>query len=187
MVNIAMIMVVLRCVSRSIVLDSRLCSSSRCTLTAGRKQNPQKVESTPPPHDHKTAAAQIFLDHGRFVRNTPKTEQNRSRTNYIRILKTDLQLSPASRQPQPIPPQNASRRQPFIFRRIQSQKGGYFKAVTIPKTLHQIAQYSAQYFMQYFTVYFSICSCILSCVNFSSSHPLLYVIVFLTISVTHIP
>lgn len=40
-------MVVLRCVSRSIVLDSRLRSLSRCTLTAGRKQNPQKVESTP--------------------------------------------------------------------------------------------------------------------------------------------
>lgn len=132
MVNIAIIMAVLRCVSRSIVLDSRLRSLSRCTLTAGRKQNPQKVESTPPPHDHKTAAAQIFLDHGRFVRNTPKTEQNRSRTNadfFARL----LQLSPASRQPQPIPTQNASRRQPFIFRRIQSQKGGYFKAVTIPK------------------------------------------------------
>lgn len=55
---------------------------------------------------------------------------------------------------------NASRRSSFIFRRIQSQKGSYFKAVTIPKTLHQIAQYSAQYFMQFFTVYFSICSCI---------------------------
>ena len=27
--------------------DSRLRSLSRCTLTAGRKQNPQKVESTP--------------------------------------------------------------------------------------------------------------------------------------------
>ena len=71
----------LRCTSRSIVLKNALRSLSRCTLTAGRKQNPQKVESTPPPHDHKTAAAQIFLDHGRFVRNTPKTEQNRSRTN----------------------------------------------------------------------------------------------------------
>lgn len=55
---------------------------------------------------------------------------------------------------------NASRRSSFIFRRIQSQKGGYFKAVTIPKTLHQIAQYSTQYFMQSFAVYFSICSCI---------------------------
>ena len=47
MVNITMIMVVLRCVSRSIVLDSWLRSLSRCTLTAGQKQNPQKVESTP--------------------------------------------------------------------------------------------------------------------------------------------
>lgn len=132
MVNITMIMAVLRCVSRSIVLDSKLRSLSRCTLTAGRKQNPQKVESTPPPHDHKTAAAQIFLDHGRFVRNTPKTEQNRSRTN-ADFLPDCFSFSPALRQPQPIPPQNASRRQPFIFRRIQSQKGGYFKAVIIPK------------------------------------------------------
>lgn len=47
MVNIAMIMAVLRCVSRSIVLDSWLRSLSRCTLTAGRKQNPQKVEIKP--------------------------------------------------------------------------------------------------------------------------------------------
>lgn len=132
MVNIAIIMVVLRCVSRSIVLDSKLRSLSRCTLTTGRKQNPQKVESTPPPHDHKTAAAQIFLDHGRFVRNTPKTEQNRSRTN-ADFLPDCFSFPPASRQPQPIPTQNASRRQPFIFCRIQSQKGGYFKAVTIPK------------------------------------------------------
>ena len=149
MVNIAIIMVVLRCVSRSIVLDSRLRSLSRCTLTAGRKQNPQKVESTPPPHDHKTAAAQIFLDHGSFVRNTPKTEQNRSRTN-ADFLPDCFSFSQRHDSRSRSPPQNASRRQPFIFRRIQSQKGGYFKAVTIPKTLHQIAQYSTQYFMQYF-------------------------------------
>ena len=132
MVNIAIIMVVLRCVSRSIVLDSRLRSLSRCTLTAGRKQNPQKVESTPPPHDHKTAAAQIFLDHGRFVRNTPKTEQNRSRTN-ADFLPDCFSFPQRHDSRSRSPTQNASRRQPFIFRRIQSQKGGYFKAVTIPK------------------------------------------------------
>jgi hypothetical protein len=57
-----------------------------------------------------------------------KTEAEQMRT-FARL----LQVLPASRQPQPIPTQNASRRQPFIFRRIQSQKGGYFKAVTIPK------------------------------------------------------
>lgn len=108
---------------------------------------------------NKTAAAYIFPYLWAFC--SPYTK-NRTKTkpNKCGLFARLLQLSPASRQPQPIPTQNASRRQPFIFRRIQSQKGGYFKAVTIPKTLHQIAQYSAQYFMQYFTIYFLICSCI---------------------------
>jgi hypothetical protein len=68
-----------------------------------------------------------------------KTEAEQMRT-FARL----LQLSPASRQPQPIPTQNASRRQPFIFRRIQSTKAVYIKAFTIPKysivKLHKIAQ-----------------------------------------------
>lgn len=155
MVNIAMIMVVLRCVSRSIVLDSELRSLSRCTLTAGRKQNPQKVESTPPPHDHKTAAAQISLDHGRFVRNTPKTEQNRSRTN------ADFLPDCFS-----FPQRHDSRsRQPFIFRRIQSQKGGYFKAIIIPKntssncTIHRTIFYAIFYclFFNLFLHFWLLC------------------------------
>lgn len=132
MVNIPMIMAVLRCVSRSIVLDSGLRSLSRCTLTAGRKQNPQKVESTPPPHDHKTAAAQISLDHGRFVRNTPKTEQNRSRTNADFLpdcFKFSQRHDSRSRSPRKTQAADSL----LFFRRIQSQKGGYFKAVTIPK------------------------------------------------------
>ena len=36
----------LRCTSRSIVLKNALRSLSRCTLAAGQKQKPQKVEST---------------------------------------------------------------------------------------------------------------------------------------------
>lgn len=131
MVNIAIIMVVLRCVSRSIVLDSRLRSLSRCTLTAGRKQNPQKVESTPRHMITKQRRRKYSLIMGVLfaIHQKPnKTEAEQMRT-FARL----LQLFPASRQPQPIPTQNASRRQPFIFRRIQSQKGGYFKAVTIPK------------------------------------------------------
>lgn len=131
MVNIPMIMAVLRCVSRSIVLDSRLRSLSRCTLTAGRKQNPQKVESTPRHMITKQRQRKYPLIMGVLfaIHQKPnKTEAEQMRT-FARL----LQLFPASRQPQPIPTQNASRRQPFIFRRIQSQKGGYFKAVTIPK------------------------------------------------------
>lgn len=44
--NIAIIMGTLRCTSRSIVLKNVLRSLSRCTLAAGQKQKPQKVEST---------------------------------------------------------------------------------------------------------------------------------------------
>ena len=63
-----------------------------------------------------------------YTKNRTKPKPNKCGL-YARL----LQVFPASRQPQPIPTQNASRRQPFIFRRIQSQKGGYFKAVTVSK------------------------------------------------------
>lgn len=131
MVNIAMIMVVLRCVSRSIVLDSRLRSLSRCTLTAGRKQNPQKVESKALHNQQNSNGANIALFMG--VLFALHQKPNKTEAEQMRTFARLLQVLPASRQPQPIPTQNASRRQPFIFRRIQSQKGGYFKAITIPK------------------------------------------------------
>lgn len=121
MVNITMIMVVLRCVSRSIVLDSWLRSLSRCTLTAGQKQNPQKVESTPPPHDHKTAAAQISLDHGRFVRNTPKTEQNKSPNKSGYKARSASGLT-SNTQGAADPTINARRRRSFIFAVFNRQK-----------------------------------------------------------------
>ena len=44
--NIVIIMGTFRCASRSIVLKNALRSLSRCTLAAGQKQKPQKVEST---------------------------------------------------------------------------------------------------------------------------------------------
>lgn len=131
MVNIAIIMAVLRCVSRSIVLDSRLRSLSRCTLTAGRKQNPQKVESKALHNQQNSNGANIVLFMG--VLFALHQKPNKTEAEQMRTFARLLQVLPASRQPQPIPTQNASRRQPFIFRRIQSQKGGYFKAVTIPK------------------------------------------------------
>lgn len=131
MVNIAMIMVVLRCVSRSIVLDSRLRSLSRCTLTAGQKQNPQKVESTPRHMITKQRRRKYPLIMGVLfaIHQKPnKTEAEQMRT-FCPIASAFPSVTTAAADP----PQNASRRQPFIFRRIQSQKGGYFKAVTIPK------------------------------------------------------
>lgn len=131
MVNIAIIMVVLRCVSRSIVLDSRLRSLSRCTLTAGRKQNPQKVESTPRHMITKQRRRKYSLIMGVLfaIHQKPnKTEAEQMRT-FCPIASAFPSVTTAAADP----PQNASRRQPFIFRRIQSQKGGYFKAVTIPK------------------------------------------------------
>lgn len=121
----------LRCTSRSIVLKNALRSLSRCTLAAGQKQKPQKMESTPL-YMIKRAAAFIFpLFMG--VLFALHQKPNKTEAEQMRTFARLLQVLPASRQPQPIPTQNASRRQPFIFRRIQSQKGGYFKAVTIPK------------------------------------------------------
>lgn len=121
----------LRCTSRSIVLKNVLHSLSRCTLAAGQKQKPQKVESTPL-YMIKTAAAHIFPCLWAFCSLYTKN-RTKPKPNKCGLFARLLQLFPASRQPQPIPTQNASRRQPFIFRRIQSQKGSYFKAVTIPK------------------------------------------------------
>lgn len=122
------------------------------------KTKPVKSGKYPPPHDHKTAAAQIFLDHGRFVRNTPKTEQNQSRTNadFCQIASCSLSVTTAAADP------HTKRKPPtaFYFSPHSIAKGRLFYIRHLFKTLHQIAQYSAQYFMQYFTVYFSICSCI---------------------------
>lgn len=131
MVNIPMIMAVLRCVSRSIVLDSELRSLSRCTLTAGRKQNPQKVEIKPDYMITKQRRRKYSLIMG--VLFAIHQKPNKTEAEQMPIVCPIASSFPASRQPQPIPTQNASRRQPFIFRRIQSQKGGYFKAVTISK------------------------------------------------------
>lgn len=83
MVNIAIIMAVLRCVSRSIVLDSRLRSLSRCTLTAGRKQNPQKVESKALHNQQNSNGANIALFMGVLFalhQKPNKTEAEQMRT-----------------------------------------------------------------------------------------------------------
>lgn len=107
----------------------------------------------------KRAAAFIFPYLWAFC--SPYTKnRTKPKPNKCGLFARLLQVLPASRQPQPIPTQNASRQQPFIFRRIQSQRAAILKPSLFQKTLHQIAQYSAQYFMQYFTIYFLICSCI---------------------------
>ena len=49
----------LRCTSRSIVLKDALRSLSRCTLAAGQKQKPQKVESTAL-HDQQNGGGVYF-------------------------------------------------------------------------------------------------------------------------------
>lgn len=81
MVNIAIIMAVLRCVSRSIVLDSRLRSLSRCTLTAGRKQNPQKVESKALHNQQNSNGANIALFMGVLFALHQKPNKTKARTN----------------------------------------------------------------------------------------------------------
>ena len=51
----------LRCTSRSIVLKNALRSLSRCTLAAGQKQKPQKVESTALHDQQNSNSANIAL------------------------------------------------------------------------------------------------------------------------------
>lgn len=159
MVNIAIIMVVLRCVSRSIVLDSRLRSLSRCTLTAGRKQNPQKVESTPRHMITKQRRRKYSLIMGVLfaIHQKPnKTEAEQMRT-FCPIASAFPQRHD-SRSRSPHKTQAADSL--LFFAAFNRKRAAILKPSLFQKTLHQIAQYNAQYFMQYFTVYFSICSCI---------------------------
>jgi hypothetical protein len=132
------------------------------------KTKPAKSGKYPPPHDHKTAAAQIFLDHGRFVRNTPKTEQNRSRTNadFLPDCFAFPSVTTAAADPQRHDSRSRSPHKTqaadslLFFGAFNRKRAAILKPSLFQKTLHQIAQYSTQYFMQYFTIYFSICSCI---------------------------
>ena len=117
------------------------------------KTKPAKSGKYPPPHDHKTAAAQIFLDHGRFVRNTPKTEQNRSRTN-ADFLPDCFSFSQRHDSRSRSPHKTQAADSLLFFAAFNRKRAAILKPSLFQKTLHQIAQYSAQYFMQYFIVYF---------------------------------
>ena len=111
----------LRCTSRSIVLKNALRSLSRCTLAAGQKQKPQKVESTPPIHDQKGGGGISSLVYGRFVRLTPKTEQNKSPNKCGYKAQSASGLT-SNTQSAVDPIQNARRRSSFIFAVFNRQK-----------------------------------------------------------------
>lgn len=125
-------MVILRCVSRSIVLDSRLRSLSRCTLTAGRKQNPQKVESTPRHMITKQRRRKYSLIMGVLFAIHQKPNKTKARTN-ADFLPDCFSFSQRHDSRSRSPHKTQAANSLLFFYRIQSQKGGCFKAVTIPK------------------------------------------------------
>lgn len=108
---------------------------------------------------NKTAAAYIFPYLWAFC--SPYTKnRTKPKPNKCGLFARLLQLSPASRQPQPIPHKTQAADSLLFFAAFNRKRAAILKPSLFQKTLHQIAQYSAQYFMQYFIVYFSICSCI---------------------------
>lgn len=133
----------LRCASRSIVLKNALRILSRCTLAAGQKQKPQKVESKAL-HDQQNGGGEnIALFMGVLFALHQKPNKTKARTNAdIKTRSASCLTSNTQGAADPI--QNARRRSSFIFRRIQSTKAAYFKAVTNSKysivKLHKTAQ-----------------------------------------------
>lgn len=149
----------LRCTSRSIVLKNALRSLSRCTLAAGQKQKPQKVESTALHDQQNSNGANIALFMGVLFalhQKPNKTEAEQMRT-FCPIASAFPQRHD-SRSRSPHKTQAADSL--LFFAAFNRKRAAILKPSLFQKTLHQIAQYSTQYFMQYFTVYFSICSCI---------------------------
>ena len=71
----------LRCTSRSIVLKNALRSLSRCTLAAGQKQKPQKVESKALYDQQNSNGANIALFMGVLFALLQKPNKTKARTN----------------------------------------------------------------------------------------------------------
>lgn len=108
---------------------------------------------------NKTVTAQILPYLWHFVRFTPKTEQNRSRTNADFLpdcFKFSQRHDSRSRSLRKTQAADSL----LFFAAFNRKRAAILKPSLFPKTLHQIAQYSTQYFMQYFTIYFSNNTCI---------------------------
>ena len=71
----------LRCTSRSIVLKNALRILSRCTLAAGQKQKPQKVESKALHDQQNGGGANIALFMGVLFALHQKPNKTKARTN----------------------------------------------------------------------------------------------------------
>lgn len=127
----------LRCTSRSIVLKNVLRSLSRCTLAAGQKQKPQKVESTAL-HDQQNGGG-VYLP--LFMGVLFALHQKPNKCGYKARSASGLT---SNTQGAANPTINARRRSSFIFAVFNRQKPVYFKAVTNSKysivKLHKTAQ-----------------------------------------------
>lgn len=158
MVNIAIIMVVLRCASRSIVLKNALRSLSRCTLSAGQKQKPQKVESKALHDQQNSNGANIALFMGVLfaLHQKPNKTKAEQMQTFPDCFKFSQRHDSRSRSPRKTQAADSL----LFFAAFNRKRAAILKPSLFQKTLHQIAQYITQYSMQFFTVYFSDCSCI---------------------------
>ena len=122
----------LRCTSRSIVLKNALRSLSRCTLAAGQKQKPQKVESTALYDQQNGGGVYLPLFMGVLFALHQKPNKTKARTN-ADFLPDCFSFSQRHDSRSRSPHKTQAANSLLFFYRIQSQKGGCFKAVTIPK------------------------------------------------------
>lgn len=149
----------LRCTSRSIILKNALRSLSRCTLAAGQKQKPQKVESTAL-HDQQNSGG-VYLPLFMGVLFALHQKPNKTEAEQMRTFCPIASAFPQRHDSRSRSPHKTQAADSLLFfAAFNRKRAAILKPSLFQKTLHQIAQYSAQYFMQYFTIYFSICSCI---------------------------
>lgn len=149
----------LRCTSRSIVLKNALRSLSRCTLAAGQKQKPQKVESTALHDQQNGGGVYLPLFMGVLFALHQKPNKTKARTN-ADFLPDCFSFSQRHDSRSRSPHKTKAANSLLFFTAFNRKRAAILKPSLFQKTLHQIAQYSTQYFVQYFTVYFSICTCI---------------------------
>lgn len=143
----------LRCTSRSIVLKNVLRSLSRCTLAAGQKQKPQKVESTALHDQQNSGGVYLPLFMGVLFALHQKPNKTKARTN-ADFLSDCFSFSQRHDSRSRSSHKTQAADSLLFFAAFNRKRAAILKPSLFQKTLHQIAQYSTQYFMQFFTIYF---------------------------------
>ena len=129
------IMGTLRCAFRSIVLKNALRSLSRCTLAAGQKQKPQKVESTAPYDQQNGGGVYLPLFMGVLFALHQKPNKTKARTN-ADFLPDCFSFSQRHDGRSRSPHKTQAANSLLFFYRIQSQRAAVLKPSLFQKTLH---------------------------------------------------